>query len=298
MGSPGIAAILDTDQVGAGKLNQLFYTGPSGVLPKLTITGGSVDLSTFKVVQTEVASITITGDPILASTMIGSNLADKITGGNGADTLAGNNGADTLFGGRGNDTFLFDTNNRPNSGDIVNGGQGLADRILLNANTTFDLSLLTITDVEKLQFGPAGATAFILGSQLLGTADISQVTGGIGIDQLNITANVINLTTLALGSWTDGVDFLKIIGTAATDTLIGSTGGDTFDVADLTVSVDSVVGGIGNDIYRVDQIDLIGKRQAKAPPTGSGCCQLICWPLVRISSFWKPPMRLASSPLT
>ncbi len=170
--------------------------------------------------------------------------------------MNGGFGPDTLFGGRGNDTFVFGNSTQPSLGDIVNGGQGFADRILVESTAQHDLSRVTISNVENLAFGATGATAFIFGSQLLGAGEIAQVIGGAGIDRLTVTGSSVNLQTLVLISWTGGVDILRLTGTSSSDMQTGSTGGHTFDVAGGS-GLDLVIGGAGNDIYIVDQDEVI-----------------------------------------
>ena len=256
IGVVGVTLLMDHAQVGAGQINDFVYNGPAGTLPTLAISGGSVDLSTASVGVLNFASISITGNANLSNTLLGSIAAETITGGNLSDTMNGGFGADTLFGGRGNDTIVFGNITQPNLGDIVNGGQGLADRILVESSSAHDLSRVTISNVENLAFGATGATAFIFGSQLCGTGDITRVTGGAGVDVLNVTGTAVGIFTLVLASWTDGVDIINIIGDAANNTLQGSTGSDTFLAADLSTGAgDRLVGFTGNDIYFVDQVD-------------------------------------------
>lgn len=259
----GITVFMDHAQLGAGLINSVRYVGPLGNLPQLRISGGDTNLSSFDA-SGQVRSITITGDPVVANTLIGSQLNDSIIGGSGADTLVGNQGTDTLTGGPGNDTFLFGASNTPNSGDIIEGGVGFADRILLTGSLTFDLSLLNISRVERLQFGGGPVAAFMIGSQFSGPGDITTIVGGADTDTLNVVGQTLDLTALAFSTWTDGVDILKIVGTAAADNLTGSSVGDTFDAADLTAVIDVVAGGLGNDIYVVDQGDTINET------TGNG----------------------------
>ncbi len=259
IGVVGVTLLMDHAQVGAGQINDFVYSGPAGTLPSLAISGGNVDLSTASLGSNTFRSITITGNAALSNTLFGSIIADTITGGNLSDTMNGGFGADTLSGGRGNDTFVFGNITQPNFGDIVNGGQGFADRILVEGTSAHDLSRVTISNVENLVFGATGATASIFGSQLCGIGDIAQVIGGAGVDVLSVTGSGVSIFTLVLTSWTDGVDILKIIGDTASNTLQGSIGSDTFVAADLTIAADLLVGFTGNDIYQVDQVDSIGE---------------------------------------
>ncbi len=251
----GITVLLDHTQVGAGAINKVNYVGPPGGQPILIISGGSVNLSSFDAaLQTK---ITITGAPVLASTLIGSNLDDKITGGNGADTLGGGNGADSLFGGRGNDTFLVDNANTATFGDIINGGQGFSDRLLLSSGFELHLELLAITGVERLQFGSGAVEAILSSSQILGPSGIGTIVGGVNLDEIRIFGSNMDLSALAFSNWTAGVDRINLEGTSGGDTIVGTTQGDVLDGKDFGTAVDTLTGGAGNDVYKVDNSDII-----------------------------------------
>tara|TARA_R110002096_G_scaffold416576_2_gene619305 strand:- start:122393 stop:130243 length:7851 start_codon:yes stop_codon:yes gene_type:complete len=114
---------------------------------------------------TGVTATGLAGDDII----IGSERDDTLNGGAGNDTIVGNRGTDTLNGGVGDDTFVIVEDTGSEIDDIIDGGTGSADTILLNGvnngsdtgfngvhesgNFEVDMANLNATNIEiiKLQ---------------------------------------------------------------------------------------------------------------------------------------------------
>lgn len=216
-------------------------------------------------------------------TLLGDAGADTLDGGNGNDTLDGGSGADTMVGGNGNDVFLVD-----DVGDIATDTSGI-DRVdstvsYVLGNGIENLTLLTAA---------ANGTGNAVDNTITGNDADNTLDGGIGKDTLigatgqdmyivdNIGDVVIELGaqtntgrdyTFTIGTHTItlldndfdkdivessvtytipfGVEFLRLTGTAninafgsaQSDVLIGNTG------------VNTLAGGLGNDLYIITDL--------------------------------------------
>ncbi len=156
---------------------------------------------------------------------------DTLTGSSFADRLDGGSGDDTIRGGAGDDTIVARTSEALN--DVIDGGAGTADRILIDGNSSLSLSNTNlITGIERLE-GGGGA---IVGSSGADTLDfsgisvsgVSSIQGGFGADTI---AGGTGADVLIGGSGNDA--FVYRIGVAA-----GADRITDFDVA-------------GNDVIRL-----------------------------------------------
>ena len=171
----------------------------------------------------------------------GNNLANHITGNAGANWIAGREGNDTLLGGAGGDTFNMSNGAGASYGnDSIDGGTG----------------------VDTLDFGAAARTAVTVDLQA-GTAS-GGGTGGAGSATL---VSIENVNGSAFGDSISGnflANFLfgfdgddSLWGGEGADRLEGGAGNDTLDgsinlFAGSEPDVDTLNGGLGNDVFVVD----------------------------------------------
>jgi Ca2+-binding RTX toxin-like protein len=173
--------------------------------------------------------------------------ADILIGGIGNDSLNGGADADSLFGGDGDDTFAFHAVGDLAAGETISGGDGALDEIALFNGGSHNLAPATISGIEQLRFGGAGA-ALLSGAQI-GAGLIANVVGSGGSDTLTVSGAAVDLSGVSFASWTSGSDLITINGTAGADNLTGSSRNDTLIGFG---GVDVMAGGAGDDRYFVD----------------------------------------------
>ncbi|MDP3749837.1 MAG: calcium-binding protein [Phenylobacterium sp.] len=140
---------------------------------------------------------------------------DTLVGSNGADTLLGDSGADSLAGGGGNDVFYFD--DAPDKGDVIDGGSG-ADTIMATTDHA-NIVLNGMSGIEAIS-----------------------ANGHVGVEIVSTVAVNLDFSNVTL------TNISGILGSAQTDTLIGSSGNDTFLYYDLAgLDYDIIDGGPGHD---------------------------------------------------
>jgi Ca2+-binding RTX toxin-like protein len=147
---------------------------------------------------------------------------DTVYGGDGNDTITGGTGADLLYGNDGNDVFVV--GGADLDGDRIEGGAGSTDTLRLSANTTVSAAF-TATGVEILD--------------------------------LNFRTLTANIATLDLSGFSVLARPGQIQGTAGTNTIIGTGGND--QIAGLD-GADVLNGGLGNDSFVVQKLELSGDR--------------------------------------
>jgi Ca2+-binding RTX toxin-like protein len=220
---------------------------------------------------------------------IGGSGNDSLTG-NGADNrLDGGAGADTLVGGLGDDVYVVD-----NAGDTVveqlNQGTDIvysAINYTLGANVE-NLTLLGTAAINgmgntlnNVLLGNTAANTLVGGEgndKLDGGAGADSLVGGLG-DDAYIVDNVGDVVVEQLNQGTDtvysainytlgaNVENLTLIGAAATsgtgnalnNVLLGGGGNDRLDGL---AGADTLVGGLGNDAYIVDNAGDVVVEQA------------------------------------
>jgi Ca2+-binding RTX toxin-like protein len=166
---------------------------------------------------------------------------DTLTGSTSADRLDGGSGTDTVRGGGGDDTIVVRTTEALN--DIMDGGTGTGDRILVDGSSSLTLSSTSrITGVERLEGG---------GGAIVGTS---------GADALDFSAMAVSGISSIQGL--DGADTIKggtgadvLSGGLGNDTLTGGGGQDSFlfDSA-LTGNIDTIVDfNASNETIRLDR---------------------------------------------
>jgi Ca2+-binding RTX toxin-like protein len=224
-----------------------------------------------------VENLTLLGysDQIRETNGTGNALANVITGNQWRNTLNGGAGADTLIGGAGNDIYIVDA-----AGDVVielagEGDDAIMSSVSYTASANIENLALTGSaalnatgnDLANVLTGNTGANVLsglagadtLLGGQGNDTyvvdaaGDVVTELAGEGTDHVQssiswtLGANIENLTltgTLAAGSWRTAT------GNELANVLIGST---AMDILDGMAGADTMVGGLGNDAYWVDQ---------------------------------------------
>ncbi len=210
----------------------------------------------------------------------GASGADTLTGGYGADTLIGGLGADMLIGGLSNDTYYVD-----NSGDLVVESANEGDDTVYAA-----ISYKLGDNVENLVLQGSASidgTGNSLNNVITGNAHNNVLDGGLGADTMigglgDDTYYVDDSGDIVIEEWDEGTDTvissidynLGAVETAAAVenlTLTGSArfgsgndqdnriiGNDADNVLEGFGGIDTLIGGLGNDTYIVnDTVDVI-----------------------------------------
>ncbi|QDM41011.1 calcium-binding protein [Altererythrobacter sp. TH136] len=146
----------------------------------------------------------------------GSNVAQVINGTAASETLNGAGGVDTLVGGGGSDTYVVDVD-----GEVITEAQAADTDVLIFNGTTGGFNLAEGVDVEIMAVGDSTT-----GARLGSSGDINGAAAG-----------------------TPGV---YLVGNSLAQTIFGGGGNDILNGdRGATGAADVLVGGAGNDIYRV-----------------------------------------------
>jgi Ca2+-binding RTX toxin-like protein len=155
--------------------------------------------------------------------IIGSNLSDSLLGnsegniissGAGNDTINGGAGSDTINAGADNDLIL--QSNGETSGDIIDGGLGI-DTVNYSNMTQKIVLTLNGSDNGYVDVGTSGSDHIV--------KNVENIIGGTSHD--------------------------TITGDLVANTLIGGAGDDTLDGGGASSGTDSLIGGLGADIFIV-----------------------------------------------
>jgi Ca2+-binding RTX toxin-like protein len=286
-GDDTLLSIGSLDQLSGGSGNDLLKTtGPPGADSNVLAGGTGTDTADFSG-RSDPVTITLDGiandgaghDNVAADieNLIGSSQGDVLiasaganllNGGGGDDLLRGAAGSDHLIGGPGTDTVDYsdhpaavtiDPRGQPNSGNATDGAVGARD--------TID------GDNENLAGGPGD-------DRLLNTAVANRFSGGAGIDTVDYTATINDVTVTLDGAANDGpageldnvaTDVENVDGGDGNDTLIGNAqtnrinGGPGNDTVDGKFGADTLTGGPGTDL--ADYSDRTAPLQVMADGT-------------------------------
>lgn len=208
----------------------------------------------------------------LDNLLVGNGAANTLIGEGGNDTLNGGSGGDTLLGGTGHDTYVVNAltdvvTELPDEGvDTVRSSVTLAlaanvENLTLTGTGGIDATgnelgnVLTGNGGNNELDGGAGADTMMgaLGSDRYfvdNVADLVIELTGEGADTVNASISYalgVELENLTL----TGSDNLRATGNALNNVLKGNTGDNVFDGG---LGVDSMVGSTGNDTYYVDDL--------------------------------------------
>ena len=175
---------------------------------------------------------TVLGSPF-DDAITGSSGADRLEGRNGDDTLDGNPGNDELFGQEGSDTIVW---NNGDGSDIIAGGAGESDLVLVNGAAAGDDFRALALPGSKVSFERTNLTPFTL--EIASVEDL-RVNAGSGAD----TVAVNDLSS------TDVHTLVLDLGVGDSDSVVVD-GRNTVDVIDTNPSGGSVlnVGGLAYDV--------------------------------------------------
>jgi Ca2+-binding RTX toxin-like protein len=231
-----------------------------------------------------VENLTLTGSAAING--IGNSLNNVITGNSAANTLNGGGGADTLSGGLGNDLYVVDS-----STDVVveslNAGIDTV-RASVSYTLTSNVENLVLTGSDNIN-----ATGNALDNTLTGNSGNNTLNGGTGTDtliggagnDLYIVANSADVITEGGNSGTDSVQSsvtyylsanlenltltgsvaINGVGNTSNNTISGNSGDNVLNGAG---GADSMAGGLGNDLYVVDNsADVVTELAAQGTDT-------------------------------
>jgi len=182
-------------------------------------------------------------------TLIGGAAGDVLDAGTGDDTVSAGNGFDTIsiLGG---DFSL---------GDVIDGGLGTNDTLVIDGNTTITLGAATVQNVEVIEIVNASAINLAIhdatvacGGQLTIDNSLMASGGTLIFDGSAETDGGFNISggvahqSIAGGAQADTFS-LSLVGN---DTVSGGGGDDTFNGLDGLVATDVIDGGAGNDTFR------------------------------------------------
>lgn len=269
------------DTLVGGLGNDTYYIdGPTDIVIEALNQGtDTIITSNSYTLGANVENLTLTGTGNLNGN--GNTLNNVILGTSGNNILDGGAGADSLTGGLGDDTYYVD-----NSGDVIteNSGEG-TDLVYASASCTLS------ADVENLTLTGNGAingTGNASDNTIIGNAGINILNGAAGNDLINggggadtmigglgddayFVDNTSDVITENSGEGTDsvsssatytlssdvenltltGISAINGTGNASDNTITGNTSNN---VIDGKAGVDTMIGGLGNDSYFVDNV--------------------------------------------
>lgn len=209
----------------------------------------------------------------------GSANDDTLNGGNGDDTLDGGSGNDTMTGGAGNDVFKVNS-----TGDTCTEASGGGTDTVIS-KVTYTISDVDIENLELLVNagainGTGNSNANILkGNQynnvLNGAGGADTMIGGAGNDtyyvnvsgdvvvELNFggTDTVISDVSFDMSTNVDRIYIEKL--TLTTNATVGTGNALANTLSAQTTGANTLSGGLGNDIYYIDELDIITEEEGQ-----------------------------------
>lgn len=173
--------------------------------------------------------------------LVGGADNDSLIGGVGDDTLLGGDGADNLSGGDGNDDFVGDA-----GADTLAGGLG-NDRYFVVLEKTGDTSAQLQDQINEASNGGVDEL-WLRQSDVLTFTSSTTITLDNNLEYLNAsdtTGSNLNLRGNDKNNY--------IIGNNMANSIEGGVGNDTLDGGTASTN-DILVGGVGDDVYRIDDL--------------------------------------------
>ena len=189
-------------------------------------------------------TITFNGST-LADTLAGTTQNDRINGNGGDDEIIGGLGRDSVFAGGGDDTIRYGSVAELVAGEIINGGGGTGDRLVLEgtANSTYDFTGAAISGVEVLEF-EGGGRAELTAAQV-GGAGIGEFVSTLISTTVSIAGQAVSTAGVIFTNWDDASDQIWL--KAVPDTASVLEGGDLAEHFFGSTQADTVSGGGGSD---------------------------------------------------
>lgn len=241
--------------------------------------GGGVDTVQATVAYTlgdHIENLILSGSAAIAGT--GNALANQIFGNAAGNVLTGGQGNDTMAGGAGNDVYVVDA-----VGDVIRelAGQGV-DTVRASVSLTLssEVEKAILTGSASLQ-----ASGNALANTLTGNSAGNRLDGGTGADLmiggLGDDIYVVDVagdiafeaedqgTDLVISSASyvlrDHVENLTLTGSAAihatgnglANRLVGNAAANVLSGGEYTGAADTLIGGAGDDVYRITTFDSI-----------------------------------------
>ncbi|GCL40844.1 hypothetical protein NIES80_05340 [Dolichospermum planctonicum] len=217
---------------------------------------------------TNVENLTLTGTAAINGT--GNELNNVITGNAGNNILDGGAGNDTLIGGLGDDIYIVDTT----TDTITENANAGIDIIQSSATLTLATNVenLTLTGTAAINGTGNGDNNVITGNArnntLDGGAGIDILIGGLGddiyyVDDSNdtitedVAAGIDIVYTIIDYALSGNIENLTLTGTVAIEAIGNElnniiTGNELSNVLDGSGGIDTLIGGLGDDNYVVD----------------------------------------------
>lgn len=203
----------------------------------IPLSPSGTDQISARLITSDIDGATIT-TPIAVS--VGSFVSDDtLVGGAGNDTLNGGAGSDVMTGGIGNDLYFVN-----HLGDVVTEVAAGGIDTVHSALVSYTLAA-EVEDLVLIGAAVAG-TGNDLANRIYGNALANTLDGGLGNDLIEAG---------------DGDD--RLTGGGGRDTLRGGAGADTLNGAD-GAGYDALYGGLGDDVYYVDQYDIVDENNGTA----------------------------------
>jgi Ca2+-binding RTX toxin-like protein len=213
---------------------------------------------------------------------VGNALDNRLSGNNGANVLDGGEGADWMAGGRGNDIYYVDND----ADQVVEEAGPWTDSVYSVVNWTLSANVENLVlqgDGDLRGFGNDGSNR-ITGNDgdnvLDGLRGADWMAGGLGDDMYYIDkvsdvvveeADAGSDTIHSIYSWTLGANVENLVLQGGgnlrgfgNDLANRITGNDGDNVLDGKKGADWMAGGIGNDVYYIDNVGDVVVEEAGA----------------------------------
>ncbi len=229
----------------------------------IAVNSGGVDASGWTFTNWSTNDLVTLNGSANGDFFVGSSQNDTINGLQGADELIGGLGRDKLFGGEGDDTIRYVSDAELVANEIVDGGGGANDWLVVEGLGVYRFDLATVSGIEVLQY-EGGGQVNLLASQI-GAGGIGEIVGNLIGQALKIDGQNIDSSVLTFTNWDDTSDRIylygdndlanSLTGSAFAENLFGGLQGDTIsggggnDAIYGRAGADVLTGGDGDDLF-------------------------------------------------